>query len=205
VVARFNMVIGLRHSPWELSVRLIRNYLGLSALLAGLGAVAGAQSIASLQTADTTLRLQAGSQAPRLLSLQNGQNPAWSNDIPEQLIASIEQDGRTVPLQWRLDTASSYAGARAVTFVYLNSSPRLRLTWKWEARAASGPIEHSIVIENLSPSEIWLPLQDSFRFRFLVDAAASLRHCYVEKGAGKPTDAGTHDLALPAGYDWTGR
>ncbi len=178
-------------------------YLQLSAALMACGTVANAQTIALLHTKQTILRLQAGRDAPRLVSLES--RGIWSNSISEQLINSVEEDGRTLPLHWKLDALNSHANSSGVTFVYESSSPRLRLTWRWEARAASGPIEHSITVENLSVSEIWIPLQDSFRFRFLTGGGEPLRHGYIEKGAGKPSDVGTHDVAVPAGYAWTGR
>ena len=62
-----------------------------------------------------------------------------------------------------------------------------------------------ITIENLSPAEIWLPLQDSFRFRFQEDASHPLQHWYVDKGAGKPSEVGTHQVPMGAGYRWRGR
>ena len=66
-----------------------------------------------------------------------------------------------------------------------------------------GPSEHTIRIENLSSSEIWIPLQDSFVYRFA--AKGPLHHGFVEKGAGKPTDIGTHEVTVNSGYNWTGR
>ena len=161
-----------------------------------------AQLTASLQTQQTTVTLQAGREEPRLLSLRGGSSPSWINQASAHLIASVEQDGHTVSVHWVLDQQASQVSQRAVSFVYESSSPRLRLTWKWSAAAPSGPIEHSITIQNQSSAELWLPLQDSFRFRFPVNGA--LRHWYVDKGAGKPTDVGTHDVPVSAGYQWSG-
>jgi hypothetical protein len=166
--------------------------------------VVSAQTIASLHTSETLLKLQAGKEGPRLISLESGQNPIWVNDTPEQLIDFVEQGGRRLPLHWKLDGMKSHAGPHTATFVYESSSPRLRLAWSWEARADSGPIEHTITIENLSGTELWLPLQDSFRFHFHADAGERLQQRYVEKGAGKPTDVGTHEIAVPGGFKWHG-
>jgi alpha-galactosidase len=188
----------------ELSVRL-DSCLRLAIVLGCLGSAVSAQTTVSIGTSETRLKLQEGKEAPSLISLQSVPSRIWSNSSPEPLIDSVEQYGRTLPLHWSLDAVKSHAGPQVAVFVYENSSPRLRLTWKWEARAASGPIEHTIAIENLSAAELWIPLQDSFRFRFQTEPAESLRHSYVEKGAGKPTDIGTHDVAAPVGYDWHGR
>ena len=179
--------------------------LGLLVVLLASTAPLNAQVMATIQNRQTTLVLQAGREEPRLVSLQSGKLPAWSNAISEQLIDSVEQDGRTAFLRWKFDERDSRITERAATFVYQSSSPRLRLTWKWEARAEFGPVEHSITIENLSSSEIGLPLQDSFQFRFKVEAGHPLQHWYVDKGAGKPSDVGTHQVPVPAGYRWRGR
>ena len=55
-----------------------------------------------------------------------------------------------------------------VRFVYNAQPVPLRLTWTWQVRANIGPIEHRIRIKNLSQSEIWIPMQDSFRFSWHV-------------------------------------
>jgi hypothetical protein len=164
---------------------------------------AAAQTSATIRTEQTVIALQADTASPRLLSLMTGSSEIWRNQVSEELIPSVEQSGHTVPLHWKLNEAASQVSARSITFVYETTSPKLRLSWTWQARTATGPIEHSIKIENLSSSEIWIPLQDSFRYRF--QAAGPLHHGFVEKGAGKPTDIGTHNVAVTPGYDWTGR
>jgi alpha-galactosidase len=177
-----------------LLVVLLTSYIALNAQITG-----------SVHNGQTTVVLHAGTQEPGLISLQSGKLPVWLNAVSEPLIDSVVEDDRSVPLHWKLDEHDSYITGRAAAFIYQSTSPRLRLTWKWEARADYGPVEHSITIENLSSSEIWLPLQDSFRFRFRVNASPRLLHWYVDKGAGKPTDVGTHQVAVGTGYRWIGR
>jgi len=142
-------------------VNLYNKCCGLLVVLLALGTALNAQVTGSIHTGQTTLVLQAGREEPRLVSLQSGKFPAWPNGISERLIGSVEEGGRTVSLHWKLDERDSHITERVATFVYQSAPPRLRLTWKWEARAEYGPVEHSITIENLSSSEIWLPLQDS--------------------------------------------
>jgi hypothetical protein len=176
-------------------------------LLACLGlcwsSVANAQTTMTLQTAQTLLKLEAGREAPRLVSLRNGANGIWTNNTPERLVDSVEQGGQKLALHWVF--SASHANSHIVTATYENASPRLRLTWQWQARADIGPIEHTITIENLSGAELWLPLQPSFDYRFQAEAGEPLQQSYVEKGAGKPTDVGTHVVVVPTGYDWKGR
>ncbi|HVJ09044.1 MAG TPA: alpha-galactosidase [Acidisarcina sp.] len=157
-----------------------------------------------LQTQQTTLQLAAGEHAPRVVSLKTGRSAAWINGASETPIAFVDMDGRSVPLQWRLNRGASHSDPQHVVFVYESASPHLRLSWEWKAAAASGPIEHSIHIENLSTREIQIPLQDSFRFEWHVGPGVALEHLYVDKGAGKPSAIGTHHLAVPVGYRWKG-
>jgi alpha-galactosidase len=184
-------------------VRIFLSYFRVSVFALALAPGVHAQTRASLQTEQTLVTLQAGEESPRLVSLKTPGASVWTNTLSETLINSAEQDGRTVPLHWKLSVRDSKITRRTASFVYQCESPRLRLTWIWEARSTSGPIEHSIKVENLSASEIWIPLQDSFRFRFA--ANAPLRQVFIEKGAGRPSDVGTHDVSVQPGYQWTGR
>jgi hypothetical protein len=158
----------------------------------------------SLATRQTSLVLQAGRAAPRMVSLRTSGSQVWANRGAEKLIAFVESDGHSLPLHWTLDAAANHADATSVTYVYTNASPRLRLSWTWEARAQSGPIEHSITIENLSSADVWLPLQPSFAFDFQISSGDPLRYGYVDKGMGKPAEVGTHLDALRAGDRWHG-
>jgi alpha-galactosidase len=88
--------------------------------------------------------------------------------------------------------------------VYIADSPRLKLVWRWRARAARGPLEHSISIQNLSSEPVWLPLQPSLRFNWEVDPDIALERFWVEKGADIPSSQGTHLDALRDGDTWQG-
>jgi hypothetical protein len=166
-------------------------------------AMAAGQTSARLRTADTALRLQADQRAPRLLSLRAG-GTAWINRALELPIEHVTSGGQAIPLHWRFDRAASRLSARRVDFVYESASPRMRLTWEWQARAASGPLEHQVIIQNLGARELWLPMQDSFRFDWRVKPSAGLREIYVEKGAGAPSPVGTLDKNVLDGYSWQG-
>jgi alpha-galactosidase len=163
-----------------------------------------AQTIAPLQTADTTIQLQAGSNAPQLLTIDSPLRPSWRNDSPEPLIKSVEIDDRETPVNWQFNQGASRIEAHRVAFVYESEAPHLRLTWEWQSRAAFGPIEHQIHIENLSDRELWLPLQDSIQFNWSLKPDVGLEQLYIEKGANTPSEAGTHVVAVPAGYKWQG-
>jgi len=162
------------------------------------------QTTARLQTSDTELALEGGPTTPRLLSLTPTGQSAWENRASEVLIESAEVAGKPTPLHWTLNREASQIAKDHVVFVYDSASPQLRLTWEWRARAAYGPIEHQIRIQNLDSQEIWIPMQDSLAFTWQIDPQASLKHLFIEKGANTPSAIGTHDVALAEGYHWTG-
>src|SRR5450631_1663681 len=159
---------------------------------------------ASLETRQTTLLLEGDEEAPRVVSLRSAHLPTWTSTVSEVLIPTAELNGRELPLSWELNRGASHVDSKIASFVYEVASPHLRLTWAWKASATSGPIEHSTLIENLGTQEIWIPLQDSFRFRWRVGSDVSLNHLYVDKGAGKPTAVGTHAAPIPVGFQWKG-
>ena len=149
--------------------------------------------------------LLATAEGPRLVSLIGSHSTPWQNNASEALIATATIDGRVVPLHWELDRAQNRKSATAVTFVYRAKLAGLKLSWQWRARAGFGPVEHSIEIENLGSHEVWLPLQDSFDFQFDATSSDPLQTMYVDKGMGKPSAVGTHEVPLAPGYRWEGR
>ena len=136
--------------------------------------------------------------------LQGADGQKWINGEQESLLPFVWQNGKRVPLRWTLDESASHSDAHMVRFIYNAQPVPLRLTWTWQARANIGPIEHRIRIKNLSQGEIWIPLQDSFRFCWHIAATENLREMYIDKGAGEPTKIGTHDVDVPVGYQWKG-
>jgi alpha-galactosidase len=177
----------------------------LAALVAAAACSSLAQSHATLSTSDVTLQFSAGPSAPQILSIRGRQADFWSNAVPELLPASVLRDGRNLPLIWRSIPAATVATPQRVVFVYESQQPRLRLTWQWAAPAAFGPVEHSVLIENLSGDEYWLPVPDTLTLSLTTPNGANLRQLYMEKGAGGPSSIGTHLLPISAGYSWIGR
>lgn len=163
------------------------------------------QTTAHIQTEQTSIDLEASESSPRMVKLESSGRSAWMNRASEPLLPFLWIGEKRIPLSWTLKRDASRIDARQVRFVYESKPVPLRLTWEWQARAATGPIEHRIHIENLSPNEIWIPLQDSFRFDWKINATKALRTMYIDKGAGKPTEMGTHEDALQVGYRWEGK
>ena len=179
---------------------------GLASLLALclIPGLALAQLRAMLLTSDVAVELKADAKAPQLLVLRSVGGTRWLNTLPEKLPPSIARGGAQTLLEWHLMPQLSSVRPNRVTFVYESRQPHLRLTWVWQARAKSGPLEHRIVVDNLSGGEYWLAPMDSLQLRLRIPSHVQLLQFYVEKGAGKPTANGTHEVNVPEGYRWTG-
>ena len=157
-----------------------------------------------LESAETGITVDAGEHAPRLTTLTLRGATEWKNRAEEALPAQVEIHGLTQPVVWRLDRTASRFDHQQIQLVYLAESPRLKAVWQWRARAHSGPLEHTLSIENLGGELVWLPLQPSFRFDWEVDPNTSLERFWVEKGADIPSSAGVHLDALRDGDAWQG-
>jgi hypothetical protein len=160
--------------------------------------------VASLKTADARIEVSAGGETPRLVRLSGRDGRPWRNLQEEALPATVEVNGAPVPVSWRLMAAQSLADAHRVVFVYESAEPHLRLRWQWEARAAFGPFEHRITVENLGSEQVWLPMVSSLSLDWQTPRAAALRQLYVEKGADTPSAQGTHLEDVREGYRWMG-
>lgn len=192
-----------------LKLRRVRSLKGaaLAACLA-LCFTARASTVTPPKTVSNSsilVALRDGDHAPRLAWISGSPGNAWSNVVDETLPSSVEIGGASVPITWRLKPELGSADAHHVVFVYESAEPHLRLRWEWEARAAFGPVEHRIAIENLSGQEVWLPMVDSLRLDWGVLPLAELRNFYVEKGADTPSAQGTHLETVGEGYRWTGK
>jgi hypothetical protein len=193
------------------SRRLACHTLGYSsAIMVGLAMIRVAHACdlrrvgAELATADTVIAVEAGEQAPRLTTLGLRGAMVWKNRTDEALPDHVEVRGAAQPLVWRLDRTSSRFESEQIQLLYTTESPQLNLVWRWRARAGYGPIEHSLSIQNLSNETVWLPLQPSFRFDWMIDPQSALERFWVEKGVDSPSAQGTHLDALHDGDTWQG-
>ena len=182
---------------------LSRSAALLGALILTCSALAAAGS-ASLHTQQTVLRVEAGRASPRISDIQAPGALPWKNKVNDRLIRFAIVNGRRMPLQWKLRRAADRVDPDHISFVYEAARPHLRLTWEWVSRASAGPIEHNVRIDNLEAGEVWIPLQASFNFKFSVPARTPLDHLYVDKGAGRPSQIGTHHVPVPVPYKWQG-
>jgi hypothetical protein len=88
-----------------------------------------------IATAETTIELEAGEHAPRLLSLGLRGAVAWKNARDETLPDHVEMHDATLPLIWRLDRSASRFESKQIRIVYIADSPRLKAVSLWRARA----------------------------------------------------------------------
>ncbi len=164
-------------------------------------------SEAWIGTTDVRIHVHAGLHGPSLVSLNGhaGSANSWTNLRSESLPASVDLDGVETPIVWEWKQAASLSDAHHVSFVYESAKPHLRLRWQWETRAGFGPIEHSIIVENLGDQELWLPMVNSLSMAWKLKPGAELKNFYVEKGADSPSAEGTHLESIADGYQWIGR
>jgi len=174
-------------------------FLGLAA-----AAIAASADAASIRSSDTILELEAGESTPRLVALRAPGRPVWLNRAPETLIGEVLTAVGKTPVHWTLNAGASQIEPAHVAYVYESAAPHLRLSWEWQVRAAFGPVEHQVRIQNLDSRELWLPFQDSLRFDWQVPPEATMEHWFIEKGEGTPSPVGTHSNTLKDGYNWMG-
>ena len=153
---------------------------------------------------DTSITLEAGTTSPSIVTLKQSECPAWVGQPTVSLINDLQVGSRLQHISWKLNARLTQVDRTSVRLVYETNEPHLRLFWKWRTRAAHGPIEHSIRIQNLSSEEVWLSMQDSLRFAMKIPDDVELEHFWVEKGAGGPSAEGVHWNTIHDGYKWTG-
>jgi hypothetical protein len=161
-------------------------------------------SVYLLGNADSRIELSAGAYSPRLLRLTGPAPNVWQNLKSEILPSSVEINGSSVPVAWQLRRDLTSSDTHHVVLVYECTNPHLRLKWIWQARAAFGPFEHSITVQNLGVHEIWLPMIDSLAIDWSLPGSTMLRNFYVEKGGDTPSPQGTHQEEVNNGYKWVG-
>ena len=189
----------------RLYATILCSLLAMSFALPCSGAAAGMGTTATIRTQDMQLDLRAGEHAPMLVSLSGTKGNLWRNAVEETLPRSVDFRGKATDVRWSLKPEQTKFQERSVEFVYESTEPHLRLHWIWKARAGFGPVEHRIVVENLSGEEIWLPLVESLALDWRLGRSTTLDHFYVEKGADTPSADGAHLKTVGDGYRWIGR
>jgi len=81
-------------------------------------------------------------------------------------------------------------------FEFACVSPKLKAYSVWTGCAGQGPVEHTLSIVNLDKDPIALPKQTSLAWSFVPAKGHVLDSWWVEKGAGRPSNAGVHQTNL---------
>jgi hypothetical protein len=185
---------------------MIRNLIGAAPLFAIL-VMARGQERWSFKTADTALNLRVSANQPVIMSLSPvGGSPDWlAGAVPIPLPDRAFVKRASQPLHWKFlgRAESSEAGETILRFTA--TGPNLELLSIWRAQSGPGPIEHHFELVNRSGEVIEIPLQPSLVLTLAAPAGHGLENWWVEKGSGRPSDAGTHRESVGDGYVFKGR
>ncbi|HTL18384.1 MAG TPA: alpha-galactosidase, partial [Patescibacteria group bacterium] len=160
-----------------------------------------------LKTGDTRLTVEVKADQLTIVSLSSaGSAGSWVNQpvvvpLPHDVLVSNSRQA----LHWKFSGTAS-GGAKGETMLkFVSDGPALELFSIWQAQDGPGPIEHHFELVNRSGQVIEVPLQPSLALTLTAPAGHDLENCWVEKGSGRPTDAGTHRERVEEGYRFNGR
>lgn len=176
-------------------------------LILGLPILAAAilTEAATIETSDTSVRVEVSGSGLQVVSLAGGKTewtPASARAGRMPFVTSAVVGGKTLTLEWKLvrqaDLPTPFAGH---AFVFSCKDPNLELVSLWTGTKGPGPVEHELHIMNRGTQEVQLPLQASLVF----DSVAApdshvLENGWIEKGAGRPTDIGVHFTPVSEGF-----
>ena len=195
---------GLINNPDPLSLK-IRSFLpGLPMLAAAI--VASVTSAATVETSDTSVRVEVSGSGLRMVSLSGPGQAEWTPASARAgimpFVPSAVVGQKILPLQWHLvregDLESPAIGH---VFVFGCNEPKLEISSVWKGTKGPGPIEHTLSIANRGAHEVQLPLQASLVFDSVAAPEGhTLENWWVEKGAGTPTGIGVHVTPVAEGF-----
>ncbi len=187
-------------------IETIENLTRFAFLLA-ITPLAHAQERWRFKTLDTCLTVTVSAGQPAIASLSfTGAAADWiQRPVPIPLPDHVLIHNETQPVRWRFrgSAASQRAGETRLRFV--SSDPGLELLSIWEARPGPGPVEHHFEIVNRSSQTLEVPLPPSLEVALSAPAGHGLENWWVEKGASRPSDTGTHCESVTNGYRFNGR
>lgn len=168
-------------------------------LILGLPILAAAilTEAATIETSDTSVRVEASGSGLQLISLTGGRTewtPASARAGLMPFVRTAIVGGRTLALEWKLvRQADAPAPSVGHAFIFGCKEPNLELVSIWTGTNGPGPVEHALQIMNRGTQEVELPLQTSLAF----DSVSApdghvLENGWIEKGAGRPTGIGVH-------------
>jgi len=184
---------------------MIRSLVRSIPLFAMVG-LAHAEDTWTFKTTDTSLNVKVSANQPVITSLSPVDGaPEWLGEaVPLPLPDHAIVNHAAQSLHWKFQGAER-SDADETVLRFTCAEPKLELLSIWRAQSGPGPIEHHFEIVNRSGQAIEVPLQPSLVLTLSAPAGHALENWWVEKGAGKPSDAGTHREAVSDGYRFEGR
>lgn len=180
--------------------------LGWAAPLCAMATLAQAPGQWSLKTRDTALAVRVNANQPAITSLVAGGAPDWVRQpVPVPLPSQVFLGPTAQAVRWKFSGGTEGPAAGETTLRFVSDEPKLELLSIWRAQDGPGPIEHHWELVNRSGQGIEVPLQPSLVLTLTGPAGHALENWWVEKGSGRPSDAGTHREAVTEGYRFEGR
>jgi alpha-galactosidase len=185
---------------------IIRSLIRVVPLFAIVG-LAHSQDRWSFATSDTSLNLRVTANQPVITSLSPvGGGPEWlAGGVPVPLPDHAVVNHASQKLQWKFLGRAESPEAGETILRFASEEPNLELLSIWRAQPGPGPVEHHFELVNRSGQGIELPLQPSQVLTLTAPADHALENWWVEKGAGRPSNAGTHREPIGDGYRFAGR
>jgi hypothetical protein len=171
------------------------------AALALLGGVMP-NEIFHLSTEDTTIAVTGADGGPAVIELRRTGGRNWVEQAAETPLvdtAYVGEERRKV--SWHYVRGEAAGGTVRLRFAC--REPKMTAVSVWEAREGPGPIEHHIEITNGGASDLLLPLQPSLVVALTPRSGHRIENWWVEKGAGRPSDHGTHREPVGPGYSFS--
>ena len=175
--------------------------------LVAIATLAQAQGQWSLKTRDTSLALAVNGNQLAVISLSSSDAALeWVNKpVAVALPEHVFIHGTLQPLHWKFAEAAAGPSAGQRILRFTSAAPKLELLSIWQSQEGPGPIEHHFELVNRSGQAIDIALQPSLSLTLTAPAGHALESWWVEKGAGRPSDAGTHREPINEAYQFKGR
>ncbi|MBN1901514.1 alpha-galactosidase [Candidatus Sumerlaeota bacterium] len=164
---------------------------------------ASLKNIYSLSTEDTMMRVGIKNNAPALFQMNStGNKWNWASRPREiSLMNHVYIRGERKSIKWEFkDALLEEKNGTKLALNFKAAHPPLELSSIWKAYPGPGPIEHEILIRNLSTEEIQIPIQKTIDFQLLLPIRHQIECWWVEKGNGTPSLIGTHKEIIYDGY-----
>ncbi len=172
------------------------------AVLAATGGMAADISYKNhLATKDTSIVIAArdgGVDLGRLASRAGAPNWAAPTGSRTLFVPVGSVDGKKVALKWVLKSRT--ATPKRIVYTFECASPPMVARSEWKASRDTGPIQHTLTLENRGSRPVTLPPQKSLVWSFFPRPGHAVESSWVVKSAGKPGLTGMHTRPIGLGF-----